>query len=188
MTDAAPRITPGGRGDVGVLTWALSHAAGRAQGTGPPHLFLTLGRHRRLLRGWLRFASRLMPFGTLPRRETELVILRVAHLTGCTYEWEHHRHLGRRAGVTEADLARVEAGPSAPGLSERERALLAAVDSLHRDGDIDDAGWADLRRHLDERAAIELVLLAGHYEMLATFLRTLRVAPDERRPRRRRRG
>lgn len=178
---AAPRIAPGGRRDVGWFTWAFGQVAGRAQGTDPPHLFLTLGRHRRLFRGWLRFAGRLMPFGALPRRDTELVILRVAHLRGCTYEFEHHRHMGRRAGVTAADVARVEAGPDASGWSGRERALLAAVDALVAEHDLDDERWADLRGHLDERGMIELVLLVGHYEMLATAIATLRIAPDRRR-------
>lgn len=188
----SPRVTPGDRSDVGLLTWGFSGVAGRVQGTDRPHLFLTLGRHKRLLRGWLRFAGRLMPFGTLPRRETELVILRVAHLRACTYEWEHHRHLSRRAGVTLDDQVRVEQGPDAPGWTGRERAVLAAVDGLHRDGDLDDPTWAALREHLDEREAIELVMLAAHYEMLATTIATLRIAPDVRRRRggraRRRRG
>ncbi len=178
---ARPRVAPGDRRDVGLATWAFSAVAGRAQGTARPHLFLTLGRHRRLFRGWLRFAGRLMPFGSLPRRETEMVILRVAHLRTCTYEWEHHRHLSRRAGLTLDDLVRIEQGPDAPGWTERERAVLAAVDGLHRDGDLDDAVWDDLRAHLDELEAIELVLLAGHYEMLATAIATLRIAPDRRR-------
>lgn len=178
---ATPRIAPGGRRDVSPVTWVFSHVAGRAQGTNPPNLFLTLGRHRRLFRGWLRFAGRLMPFGTLPRRETELVILRVAHLRGCAYEWEHHRHLGRRAGVTAADVERVEAGPDAEGWSERERVLLGAVGALVAEHDLDDERWAAVREHLDERGMIELVLLVGHYEMLATAIGTLRIAPDRRR-------
>lgn len=180
-TASSPRIAPGGWRDVGLVMWTFSVGAGKTLGTGPPNLFLTLGRHRRLFRGWLRFAGRLMPLGTLPRRETELVVLRVAHLRGCTYEWEHHRHLGRRAGVTAADLARVETGPDAAGWSERERAILAAVDELDADGDLSDARWAAVRAHLDERAVIELVLLVGHYEMLATTIATLRVQPDRRR-------
>ena len=55
-------------------------------GTEPPGVFLTLGRHRRLFWGWLLFAGSLMPGGRLPRRETELVILRVATLAGNDYE------------------------------------------------------------------------------------------------------
>ncbi|WP_344296205.1 carboxymuconolactone decarboxylase family protein, partial [Streptomyces synnematoformans] len=164
--------------DVGMATWLLSEAARRVGGTRCPALFLVLGRHRRLFRGWLRFAGRLMPRGTLPRRETELVILRVAQLRSCRYEFEHHRRLGRRAGLTPADVARVTAGPEADGWTDRERTLLAAVDALHRDRDLDDACWRRLRAHLDEKAAIELLLLAGHYEMLATTIAALRLQPD----------
>jgi AhpD family alkylhydroperoxidase len=180
----APRIAPGSRAEAGWFAWSFSQVAGRVTGTTPPNLFLTLGRHRRLFRGWLRFAGRLMPGGRLPRRETELVILRVAHLRGCAYEWEHHRHLGRRAGVTEADVERLAVdGPVADlgGWTSRETAILVAVDELHHAGDLADDTWSALRGHLDEREAIELLLLAGHYEMLATTINTLRIEPD--RPR-----
>ena len=178
----APRIEPGDRHDVGLLAWVVSDVAGRVAGTGPPHLFLTLGRHRRLFRGWLRFAGRLMPGGLLPRRETELVILRVAHRRGCTYEWDHHVRLGRRAGVGGDDLDRIRAGATAEGWSAREGAILTAVDELDRDDDLADDTWEALRAHLGPRESIELLLLVGHYRMLATTITTLRVVPD--RPRR----
>lgn len=174
----APRIAPGTRRQIGTPAWAFAAIAGRVTGTTPPNLFLTLGRHRKLFRGWLRFAGRLMPGGTLPRRESELVILRVAHLRSCAYEFAHHVRLGRRAGVTAADVERVREGPEADGWTPRERTLLRTVDRLHRDQDLDDAGWAELRGELDEPTAIELCLLVGHYEMLATVIHTLRIQPD----------
>ncbi len=40
-----------------------------------------------------------MPGGRLPRRETELTILRVATLARSDYELAHDRHLGRRGGL-----------------------------------------------------------------------------------------
>jgi AhpD family alkylhydroperoxidase len=146
--------------------------------SGPLNLFLTLGRHRRLFRRWLLFAGGLMPGGILPRREAELVILRVAHLRSSHYELRHHVRLGRRAGLDDAELARVAAGSEEPGWRPRDRAILAAVEALHRDGDVDDATWAGLRRHLDERETIELFMLAGHYEMLASVIAALRIQPD----------
>jgi len=185
MTDATttlvPRINPGTRADVGLLGWVVSAVSGRVSGTNPPNLFLTLGRHRPLFRGWLRFAGRLMPGGKLPRRETELVILRVAHLRGCAYEFDHHVHLARRAGVDADDVERVTAGPTAGGWSAREQAVLAAVDALVDDRDLDDARWTALAAHLAEREIIELVLLVGHYELLATTIAALRIQPDRRR-------
>ena len=175
---ATPRIAPGSRRDVGLVGWTVSWVSGRVAGTGPPNLFLTFGRHRKLFRGWLRFAGRLMPGGTLPRRETELVIIRVAHLKGCRYEFDHHVHLGAKAGVTAADVERLVTGPEADGWTFRERAILRVVDALHYDGDVVDETWADLTTHLDDKGCIELVFLVGHYEMLATALTTLRVQPD----------
>lgn len=140
----------------------------------PARLFTTLGRHPGLFRGWLFFASRLMPGGKLPRRDSELVILRVAHLRDCAYEWEHHVKLGRRAGVDDPERVRQDPGT----WPEREALLLSAVDELHHTRDLSDATWDRLREHYDDRRLIELVMLVGHYEMLATFIGTLRIPPD----------
>lgn len=174
----AARIAPGDRRQVGLLTTLVAQVSGRVIGTTPPNLFLVLGRHRKLFRGWLRFAGRLMPGGTLPRADTELVILRVAQLRRCDYELAQHRRLARRAGLTDVEIERAFAGPDADGWTDRQRTLLRAVDELHRERDLSDATWSDLRRHLDDRGSIELVLLAGHYEMLATAITALRVPPD----------
>ena len=173
-----PRIAPGDRGDVGAFAWGFAALAGRVSGTGPPNLFLTLGRHRRLFRGWLRFAGRLMPRGTLPRRDTELVILRVAHVRSCDYERTHHERLGRKAGLSAAELARVADGPDAPGWSPREQAVLRATNALLRDHDIDDETWRALHGHLGDQGCIELCLLVGHYDMLAGTINALRIQPD----------
>ena len=188
---SGPRIAPGrGPGDVGLFAWGFSKVAGVVSRTNPPNLFMTLGRHPKLFRGWLRFAGRLMPGGTLPRRDTEIVILRVARNTGCEYERRHHVRLGRRAGLAADEIARV-AHAGTDGWSAREAALLRAADELHRDRVISDATWAELRAHLSERDLIELCLLVGHYEMLAMTIHSLGIQPEpepEGRPARRRSG
>jgi AhpD family alkylhydroperoxidase len=173
-----PRIVPGTRRQVGLAGWLVSRISGRVSGTGPPNLFLTLGRHRRLFWGWLHFGGTLMPGGRLPRRDTELVILRVANLRSCTYELAHHEHLAGRAGLDAAAVARAAEGPDAEGWSERQRTLLTAVDELHARQDLSDETWQALGRHLDDRQRIELVMCVGHYEMLATTIAALRIQPD----------
>lgn len=177
MSDAQ-RIRPGSRREVGLFTATLARGAGILAGHEPMRLFLVLGRHRKLFRGWLRFAGRLMPGGILPRRETEIVIIRIAHLRGNDYELGHHMRLGARAGLDELAIERITEGPEARGFNPRERAIMVAVQQLHEDGDIDDHAWTELRCHLDEREAIELCLLAGHYEMLATTIQALRIRPE----------
>jgi AhpD family alkylhydroperoxidase len=174
-----PRVTPGGRREIGLVNAAIAVAARAVTRTGStPRIFTTLGRHRRLFRAWLRFASRLMPRGRLPRRDTELVILRVSVNCGCDYEWGHHVVIGHRAGLSDEEIARVAHGPDADGWDDHERALLRAVDELGRNRVIADATWSQLRVRYDETRLIELCLLAGHYEMLAGTLNSLGVKPD----------
>ena len=176
---SGPRVRPGRFPEIGVLAWLLARGGGRLAGTKPLNLFLILGRHRRLFRGWLHFAGLLMPGGVLRRRESELVILRVARRRGSEYEYRQHVRLGKRAGLTDAEIERVSDGPDPGGWSPRERAILAAVDELLDTRDVSDAVWDELRRHVDEREAIEVVLLAGHYDMLAAAIAALRVPLEE---------
>jgi alkylhydroperoxidase family enzyme len=172
-----PRIAPGTRSEIGVVNHTVARVIGLATGGGPPNVFTTLARHR-AFRPWLRFAGKLMPGGLLPRAESELVILRVAHLCDSEYEWHHHARLGRAAGLTAAEIERVRSGAEAAGWSPRQALLLRAADALHADRDIDDALWAALAGELDEPRLIELCLLIGHYEMLAMTLNALRVQRD----------
>lgn len=175
----SPRVAPGKFADLGPINWIFARGAARVIGVDDAHLFSTLGRTRGLFRGWLHFAGRLMPFGTLSRKDSEMIIIRVAHLRGSEYELDHHRRLGRRAGIDAEEFERIRVGPDA-GWGDRERAILRAVDELVVDRDISDITWAALRRHLDERRAIAFVLLAEHYDMLATTIHALRIQRDTR--------
>ncbi|MFF0817300.1 carboxymuconolactone decarboxylase family protein [Rhodococcus sp. NPDC003318] len=173
------RITPGRLRRLGPVNWAVWKVVSLVSGTPDAHLFSTLGRAGGTYRGWLHFgATFLRPGGRISRHETELVILRVAHLRGCDYEMDHHARLGRRAGVTPGHLARVLSGPDAPGWSPRHRALLAGVDDLITTKNLAEGTWSALAAHLDERGLIEFVLLVGQYDMLATTIDTLRIERD----------
>ncbi|GAA5101608.1 carboxymuconolactone decarboxylase family protein [Nocardia iowensis] len=173
-----PRISPGRLRELGPINWVVWQVLSKAAGTDDAHLFSTLGRTRGLFRGWLHYSGKLMPGGRLPRHESELVILRVAHLRGCEYEMDHHIRLGKRAGVTPEILDRLRTGPDAPGWSDKHRALLAAVDQLVRTRDLDDAHWTSLAEHYDERSLIEIVLLVNQYEGLASTITALRIQRD----------
>jgi AhpD family alkylhydroperoxidase len=172
-----PRITPGGLRELGVLNHLISTVAGRVLGGQRPNVFTTLGRQRGLFRAWLWYSAKMMPGGRLPRRETEMVILHIATLRGCEYERRHHVRIGRRVGLTAEQID--HAGePDGDGWSVREKAMLAAVTQLVQQRDVDDHVWAGVRAHLDEAETIELLMLSGQYDALATTLMTLRVQPE----------
>lgn len=134
------------------------------------NLWRMLMRNPRLLPGFLALASRLMPYGELPRSETELVILRVAWNCRCRYEWGQHVDIGLRAGLAAADIARLPQGPDAAGWTSRQLALLLAADDMHRERMLSDSTWERLADFLDQRRLLELLMLIGFYEGLAGVL------------------
>ncbi|WP_394837141.1 carboxymuconolactone decarboxylase family protein [Pendulispora rubella] len=172
------RIAPGGLRELGLVNWAVCRAIARASGVREARLFTTLGRHGRLFRAWLLFASFLMPNGALPAAETELAILRVAFLRGCRYEMDHHIRLGRRRGLSTADIDAVLQAGAAAFFAGRRGVLIRAVDGLVETRHIEPAIWSELRTHYDERQLIELCILVGHYEMLATAIAALGIERD----------
>jgi AhpD family alkylhydroperoxidase len=182
---SVPRIPPGTAREIGLLSAGIARVLGAATGTGPPHLFTTLARHRRMFLPWLRFASTLMPRGTLPRQDSELVILRVAHRCDCEYERDHHERLAREAGLTADQIQRIgHTRPRDDDWTPRQKALIDAADELHDNRVLSNEVWDRLAAHLTEPQLIELPMLVGHYEMLAMTLNTLRVQPDRPDPRR----
>ena len=180
-----PRVGPASRrelGPVNALIVRLIHLGARTEK--PPNLFTTIGRHRGLFRRWLMFAGAMMPGGKLPRIDTELVILRVSRLSGCAYEADYHRPMGRKAGLTPAQIDAVAVDEIDPaGWSPRQVAIVRAVDELHRDRRIGDDTFASLRGELSDRDLVELCLLAGHYEMLAGTINSLGIERDEHKRR-----
>ncbi|WP_241386564.1 carboxymuconolactone decarboxylase family protein [Rhodococcus sp. CH91] len=173
-----PRIPPGRFKELGPINWVTWRALSAAAGTPDAHLFSTLGRTGRLFRGWLHYSGMLMPFGRLGRFDSEMVILRVAHLRECGYEFDHHTRLGRRAGITDEIRDRIVAGPEAPNWQPRHRALLAAVDELVTTKALSDERWSSLAQFYDDRMLIEFCLLVTQYDGLATTIGALRVERD----------
>jgi AhpD family alkylhydroperoxidase len=173
-----PRIEPGGFRELGPINWVIGKVAGRVMGVPQVHLFTTLGQHKRLFWAWLPFGAVLLSFGKLPRRDTELVILRVGHRRGCEYELQQHRRIAKRRGIDAGTQDKIFEGPDAQGLADRERTLLTATDELIDTRTLSPPTWQHLSDHLDRRQLIEFVALASQYDALAATLVALRIPLD----------
>lgn len=138
------------------------------------NIFTTLVRHPRLFRHWLPFGGALLT-GSLPARDRELLVLRTGWRCGAGYEWGQHVPIGRDAGLTDDEIARIPAGPDAPGWSAADTALLRAADELHDDACITDATWAELAARYDTDQLVEIPMLVGQYHLVAFTLNALGV-------------
>ena len=180
MSATEPARVPVTRGvrDVGLLNALICRVGARGIRAPEFHLFNALAQSRSTMWTYLPFAGSLLYWGRLPKRDTELVILRVGTLRGSEYELQQHRRLARSRGVDNALQARIFEGPDADGLTERQRALIKATDEFILDRTVSDETWSQLAQHLSERQLIEFCFLAGHYDMVAATLNTLKVPLD----------
>ena len=119
-----------------------------------------------------------MPFGRLPRRDTELVILRVAWRCRSVYEWRQHVPLALRIGLTIDQINAIAQHASIDGLTDRQRTLFAVTDDLIAQRAISEPTWRSARVTLTDRELIELCLLIGHYQGLASAIGGLAIEPE----------
>lgn len=147
----------------------------------PLNIFLTLAQHPRLLKRFNILAGTFLAHGRLDPRERELVVLRTAWRTGCSYEWGQHVLIARDAGVAPEELERVAQEPL-EGWGDRERTLLQFADELLADVDVSDPTWDAAAAFLDEQQLIELVMLVGLYRMVSGFLNSVGVPREEHLP------
>jgi len=114
----------------------------------------------------------------LPAREREIVVLRIGFLCRAGYEWTQHVPIGKRSGLTDEEIARIKAGPDAPGWTAADRALMQASDELHADQFITNATWAALKAHFTDKQCMDLVFTAGQYTQVSMMLNSFGVQLD----------
>lgn len=143
------------------------------------NVYATLACHPAMYRPWLGFARYILRESSLPAREREMLICRIAWLTGGEYEWSAHIRLGKEAGLTDAEIARLAKGPDASGWPPSDAVLVQAVDELYYDAFISDATWNTLAKRFDAHQMMDLVFTVGAYKMLAMALNSFGTQLDK---------
>jgi len=148
----------------------------------PLPILTVIARHPTLLGPFLEFTGTLATRGVLSRRDSELLALRTAWNCRSAFEWGHHVHYARAAGIRDEEIARVADPEISPEWSEREHALLAAADELHARQRLSDATWAALARDYDEAQRVEIPFIVGQYTMLSMVAESLGVPVEAELP------
>jgi 4-carboxymuconolactone decarboxylase len=144
------------------------------------NIFRTMLTHPVAAKAFLAWGGYILSRkSTLPPREREIVILRTGFLCRSGYEWTQHVPIGRRAGLTDDEIARIKLGADAPGWSAADAALLGAADDLHREQFVTEPVWAELTRHFGERQRMDIVFTAGQYTQVSMLLNSFGVQLDE---------
>ncbi len=143
------------------------------------NVFATTARYKELRIRSTTFNSHIMNKSSLPDRDKEILILRMAWICHCEYMWGHHVIRGKMAGLSDDEISRIMEGPDADGWAPFDATLLCAVDELYTDTFITDKTWKTLAERYNTHQLMDLVATVGFYNNSAMSLNTYGVQLEE---------
>lgn len=179
MKTDTPRFAPQREADWDDEVRELFARMGHSSDETVYNIFKTMGHYPKLLKRWLPFANHVLFKSSLSPRHRELAILRIGWLCQSEYEWTQHVRIGKdEAGMSDEDFKAIENGPDDPHWNDAERALLTAVDELHKDKFVSDATWDNLKAHFSPQQLMDIVAAVGNYTLVSMMLNTFGVQLD----------
>lgn len=145
------------------------------------NIIMVMGNHPELGKAYNIWGKHLLISNSLPTRQLELLILRVAWRVKSDYEWHNHVGYGLKAGLTIEEIGALREPLTAWNWSAEDGAVLRSVDELIAKGRIGDRTWKALSKFYDRRQLMDLVFSIGHYVMTSWALSTFGVeleSPD----------
>jgi 4-carboxymuconolactone decarboxylase len=166
-----PRLNPVDRipDDLAVHMKSVPGVPGRVS-----NVYATVARNPAMFPAFCVFADAVNRRGKLSDRLRELVVLRVGWLSGAEYEFGHHTVRALSVGFTTEEIRRITQ-PRPVGWSPRETVLLSWVDELFYGSRVGRPMWDALLADMGEEAAIEVLMLAGFYQLVCGFLNSVGV-------------
>ncbi|MDB5475526.1 MAG: 4-carboxymuconolactone decarboxylase [Phenylobacterium sp.] len=141
---------------------------------------------------WLRspeLADKLQKVGehirfhsSVPKRLNEFAILITARAWNAEYEWYAHYPLALQAGLKPAVAAELAAGRRPAGMAADEATVFDVLTELRRDKRLSDARYGEAKALLGDQGVIDLIALAGYYDLVSMTLNVAEVKPPEPGP------
>ena len=140
------------------------------------HLSRVLLHSPGLAETWFEHVNAVRWKTSIDGRLREIVIIRVAYLTDSAYAKKQHvPRLAVPEGVTLDECEALADWRAATTFSARECAALAYTDAVTRDIASPDDVYAELARHFDVQAIVELTVMIGTYNMHGRLVRALAI-------------
>jgi len=152
----------------------------RARGGDLINLHLTLGHAGKIFQARQMLTYALRFDAVTPRKLRELTIMRTASISGSHYELAQHVPIALACGYTQAQIDGLDKWQQ-PGLfPDKDRSLLAYVDQVvGRNGEVDDAVFAELAKNFTPQEIVELTITATQYVTTGLLTRSLRIKPED---------
>jgi uncharacterized peroxidase-related enzyme len=132
------------------------------------------------------FATVALLYGALNRKSSpldgelrSLVTVRVSQINHCAFCVDINAATLQKRGASEAKILALRSWQGSDLFSDRERAALTYCEAMtYSDRKVTDEIFADLRRHLDDDAIVELTGMIAFQNMSSKFNSALDIPPQ----------
>ena len=142
----------------------------KVRGTEPGHIHRVIANAPNLLRRFVDLANELRNGTQLDAKLRELALLTVGRLTGAEYEFVHHWNMALRLGVPREQLEQLANFESSTAFNQDERAVMRYAAEATSNVKVNDTTFDALRRFLDHRRIMDLVMNVAMYNAVARVI------------------
>ena len=142
----------------------------KVRGTEPGNIHRTIANAPNLLRRFVDLANELRNGTQLDPKLRELALLTVGRRTGAEYEFVLHWNRALRLGVRRQQVAQLAHFASSADFNQDERAVMRYAAEATSNVKVGDATFEALRRFLDNRRIMELVMNVAVYNAVARVI------------------
>ena len=169
MTPRVPMVSPDRAHELGE---AMGLPARRTQS----EAFRVLANNPGVARVAYTQLIQLLENNKFDTRLRELMIMRIAWVTGSAYEWTQQWRVATTGGLPPDDILAVRDWRNSARLTAGDMAILAATDECLAGKSISDTVWAEVAKHVvDPAQQVEFVIAMGNWMMFSLLFRNLRI-------------
>jgi alkylhydroperoxidase family enzyme len=145
----------------------------------PRNVFRMMAHAPALMPGIMELTGAILYRAKLDPVLRELVILRVGHLCGSSYEVHQHRKISQAIGLAQAKIDGTAKDADPALYDARELVVLRLTEQVVRKVKADDGLFFEAVQTFGNELAMELLVVIGLYVMLAQVLENAEVALEE---------
>jgi 4-carboxymuconolactone decarboxylase len=129
--------------------------------------------------GYGMLANAIFATLDIPPVERELVVLAVAKLEDCAYEWAQHAQIALSMGITQHQIDAIFSGDFTSSVfNSREKILFEFTRQTVKSVRVDDTTFEALAAFFTSRQIVELLFTIGSYMMLGRIMEVAKLEVD----------
>ncbi|HEX4376214.1 MAG TPA: hypothetical protein VHZ99_03570 [Steroidobacteraceae bacterium] len=135
-------------------------------------VLLTFAHHPKLADLFSQFNIHLLSSNTLPVKQRQIAIMRVAWVCKATYMWSSHLNTSVRCGLQPDIFRPIQVGAGDPYFTEFERVVIRATEELINDRKVGADNWAALMSEWNNQQMLDFLFTVGAYVTVAGVMRS----------------